>query len=91
MKADLLAKAVAYNKPNDWRFLDLLKSANLYGLVSGSGQHATVSLEKIGQDIIARRCRIERMLCSRRFATSKILERSTTFIDQSEYPKTSIS
>ena len=53
MKADLLARAVGYNKPNDWRFLDLLKSANLYGLVSGSGQHATVSLEKIGQDVVA--------------------------------------
>lgn len=53
MKADLLAHAVGFNKPNDWRFLDLLKSANLYGLVSGSGQHATVSLAKIGQDVVA--------------------------------------
>ncbi|MCE9544867.1 MAG: hypothetical protein K8T25_05020 [Planctomycetia bacterium] len=53
MKADLLARAVAYNQPNDWRFLNLLRSANLYGLVSGTGQHATVSLEKIGQDVVA--------------------------------------
>jgi hypothetical protein len=53
MKADLLAKAVGFNKPNDWRFLDLVKSANLYGLCSGSGKTATVSLEKIGRDVVA--------------------------------------
>ncbi len=47
-----LAKAVGYNKP-DWRFLDLLRSANLYGLVSGSGASARISLQKLGQDIIA--------------------------------------
>jgi hypothetical protein len=53
MKADLLVKAVGLNKPNDWRYLDLVKSSNLYGLVSGSGEKATVSLEKIGQDVVA--------------------------------------
>src|SRR5256885_1893582 len=44
MSADLLVRAVGYKKSSDWRFLDLLKSANLYGLVSGTGQHATVRL-----------------------------------------------
>ncbi|MDE2038439.1 MAG: hypothetical protein KGO96_02850 [Elusimicrobia bacterium] len=53
MKADQLVKAVGYNKSNDWRFLDLLRSANQYGLVLGSGAAATVSIESIGQDIIA--------------------------------------
>lgn len=53
IKADLLANAVGYNKPTDWRFLDLLKSANLYGLVSGTGAKATVKLEKIGEDVVA--------------------------------------
>jgi hypothetical protein len=53
MKADVLAKAVGYRQPQDWRFLDLLRSANQYGLVSGSGANATVSLEKIGQDVVA--------------------------------------
>jgi hypothetical protein len=53
MKADLLVKAIGFNKPNDWRFKNLLKSANLYGLVSGSGEKATVSLAKIGQDVVA--------------------------------------
>jgi len=53
MRADLLAKAVGFNRSDDWRFLDLLKSANMYGLVAGSGAKATVSLEKIGQDVVA--------------------------------------
>ncbi|MBX3398346.1 MAG: hypothetical protein KF873_06360 [Gemmataceae bacterium] len=53
MPADQLVKAVGYNKPTDWRFLDLLRSANLYGLVTGTGQNATVSIAKIGQDVVA--------------------------------------
>ncbi|MCH7883496.1 hypothetical protein IIA95_03735 [Patescibacteria group bacterium] len=28
MKADMLVKAIGFLKPNDWRFLDILKSAN---------------------------------------------------------------
>lgn len=53
IQADLLAKAVGFYQPNDWRFLDLLKAANMYGLVSGTGAAAVVSLEKIGQDVVA--------------------------------------
>lgn len=53
MKADFLVKAVGFKKSNDWRFLDLLKSANLYGLVEGSGPTAQVSMTSIGSDIIA--------------------------------------
>jgi hypothetical protein len=53
MPASILAKAVGFNRSNDWRFRRLLKSANSYGLVSGSGATATVSLAKIGQDIVA--------------------------------------
>lgn len=53
MAAADVAKAVGYRQPNDWRFLDLLRSANLYGIVDGSGQAATVSLQKNGQDIVA--------------------------------------
>ncbi len=52
MPASQLAKAVGYHKPNDWRFLDLLRSANQYGLVSGAGANATVRMEKLGQDIV---------------------------------------
>ena len=53
MRADMLARAVGFNQPIDWRFQDLLKAARMYGLVSGSGATATVGLEKIGQDIVA--------------------------------------
>src|SRR2546425_5581143 len=53
MPADMLVKAVGFKKANDWRFLDLLRSANQYGLVSGSGERATVKLEQIGKDIVA--------------------------------------
>src|SRR5579862_2801205 len=53
MHASDLSKALGYNLPNDWRYLDLLKSANLYGLVNGTGQSAIVNLEKLGQDIVA--------------------------------------
>lgn len=52
MRAADLTKAVGFKRANDWRFLDLLRSANQYGLVSGSGQTALVRMEKLGQDII---------------------------------------
>lgn len=53
LDAETLAKYVGFRKPNDWRFLDLLRSANQYGLVEGSGEKATVELKKIGTDIVA--------------------------------------
>lgn len=53
MKPDMLSKAVGYNSTSDWRFLDLLRSANLYGLVEGRGKTAPVSLTEIGQDVVA--------------------------------------
>ncbi|MFZ3065465.1 MAG: hypothetical protein WA277_09305 [Nitrospirota bacterium] len=52
-KAEDLVKAVGFNKENDWRFLDLLKSSAQYGLTSGTGQTATVGLEKLGEDILS--------------------------------------
>lgn len=53
IKPDMLSKAVGYNSTSDWRFLDLLRSANQYGLVTGSGKISTVSLTDIGQDVVA--------------------------------------
>jgi hypothetical protein len=53
MKSDMLVKAVGYSTVNDWRYLELLRSANQYGIVEGSGRHATVKLSEIGQDIVA--------------------------------------
>src|SRR5712691_5335960 len=52
MKADVLCKAVGFRQP-DWRFLELLRSANQYGIVEGSGAAATVKLTQLGQDIVA--------------------------------------
>lgn len=53
MKSDVLVKAVGFNSTSDWRFLDLLRSANLYGLVEGSGKMAAVSITAVGSDVIA--------------------------------------
>jgi hypothetical protein len=53
LKPDVLAKAVGFNSTSDWRFLDLLRSANQYGLVSGTGKISSVSLTDIGQDVVA--------------------------------------
>jgi hypothetical protein len=52
-KAGDLVKAVGFNKETDWRFLNLLKSGVLYGITSGSGETATVRLEKLGEDIVS--------------------------------------
>jgi hypothetical protein len=52
-KAEDLVKAVGFHKANDWRFQDLLKSAALYGLTTGSGPASTVSLQKLGEDIVS--------------------------------------
>lgn len=53
MKPEILAKAVGYNSMADWRFLDLLRSASLYGLVTSSGKINPVGLTEIGQDVVA--------------------------------------
>src|SRR4030042_6465985 len=52
-RAEDLVKAVGFNKSNDWRFQDLLKSGSLYGITSGSGATALVKLEKLGEDIVS--------------------------------------
>jgi hypothetical protein len=53
MSASDLAKAVGFRQPQDWRFLELLRSANQYGLVHGTGATARVALQKAGEDIVA--------------------------------------
>jgi hypothetical protein len=53
MPAQDLAAAVGFRMASDWRFTDLLKSANLYGLVSGTGATASISLTPLGQDVVA--------------------------------------
>lgn len=53
MPAPDLAIAVGFRQSNDWRFLDLLRSANQYGLVTGTGASASIHLAKTGQDVVA--------------------------------------
>ena len=43
MPAKDLAVAVGFRQPQDWRFLDLLRAANQYGLVTGTGPTASRS------------------------------------------------
>lgn len=52
-KAENLVKLAGYNKPNDWRFLVLLRSCNQYGLTTGAGEKAVISLTPLSQDILA--------------------------------------
>lgn len=53
MPAPDLVKAVGFRQVSDWRFGDLVRSANQYGLVSGTGATASVSLTELGQDVVA--------------------------------------
>jgi len=53
MPAKDVATAVGFRQAHDWRFLDLLRSANQYGLVTGSGSSALIHLAKPGQDVVA--------------------------------------
>jgi hypothetical protein len=53
MPAQAIAVAVGFRQSSDWRFLDLLRSANQYGLVTGTGATATIHLAKLGQDVVA--------------------------------------
>jgi hypothetical protein len=46
-----LATAVGFRLSNDWRFQDLIRSADQYGLVERSG--GNISLTKLGQDVVA--------------------------------------
>jgi len=47
-----IAKAVGFRQANDWRFKDLLRSANQYGLVFASGA-SKIILDAIGEFIVA--------------------------------------
>ena len=53
MHASDLARVFGFKLSSDWRFLEILRSANQYGLISGTGAKATISLEKLAQDIVA--------------------------------------
>ncbi len=52
MKADVLCKAVGFRQP-DWRFLELLKSANQYGIVKVLEPRRPCGSNRVGQDVVA--------------------------------------
>ncbi len=45
-------KAVGFHQPGDWRFQELMRSANLYGLIKWAGATKSVEGTKIGTDIV---------------------------------------
>jgi len=53
IRAEHLAPMLGFRKALDWRFTDILRSANQYGITEGTGITATVSLTHIGRDIVA--------------------------------------
>jgi hypothetical protein len=53
MPAQDVAVAVGFRQAADWRFLDLLRSANQYGLITGTSPSVPIHLAKIGQDVVA--------------------------------------
>lgn len=53
LKSADFAPLLGFKRVQDWRYLEILRSANQYGLVQGSGSAATVELTTLGQDIVA--------------------------------------
>jgi hypothetical protein len=43
LRSEDLAPMVGYRRSGDWRYLDLLRAANQYGLVTGSGTTVSVA------------------------------------------------
>ena len=92
MPAQDVAIAVGFKQSSDWRFLDLLRSANQYGLVTGSGAAATVSLAPLGQDIVAPSSPSQwSAALLRSFRSVKEFEPVERHYGASAYPKTSSS
>ena len=53
LKSADFAPLLGFKRVQDWRYLELLRSANQYGLVEGSGSAVTIELTSLGQDIVA--------------------------------------
>jgi hypothetical protein len=60
MDAEELPPLVGFRKVSDWRYQQLVRSANQYDLVDGSGTTGKVSITEIGSDIVAPSSPIER-------------------------------
>jgi len=52
-EAPQIAKAIGFNKARDWRFLDLLRASNQYGLTEGTGARTFISLDPIGENVVS--------------------------------------
>lgn len=48
-----IVKLVGFNKVTDWRFKNLLRSANLYGLTTGTGEKALIEPTPLSADILS--------------------------------------
>ena len=48
-----LVGLVGFRQTNDWRFLDLARSANQYGIVKWTGAAAPISMTELGENIVA--------------------------------------
>jgi acyl carrier protein len=53
LQPDMLARALGYRQRRDWRFRELLRSANQYGLVQGTSSSRVVGIEKLGEDVVS--------------------------------------
>ena len=89
MPARDLSVAVGFRQPQDWRYLDLLRSANQYGLVTGTGPTATIHLAKLGKTSLHRVHQASVLRpCSRHFEVLRILRPSRSSMEESGYPRT---
>jgi hypothetical protein len=80
IRAEHLAPMLSFRKAADWRFTDILRSANQYGIIEGTGSTATVSLTEIGRDIVAPSSPVQRQA-----ALVKALENVELFRKVSEF------
>lgn len=88
MPADMLVKAVGLHQPDDWRFLDLLRSAALFGITSGTGVKSDVELTPLGRDIVAPASPNERTLAlSRAFEKVDVFNKVAAYYKGKPYPE----
>lgn len=53
LEPSILARELGYRLPRDWRFRELLRSANQYGLVQGHWSARAVLIQKLGEDVVS--------------------------------------
>jgi hypothetical protein len=92
LKAADFAPLLGFKRVQDWRYQDLLRSANQYGLVQGSGRAATIELTHSGRTSSRRVHPVsDRKRSWRRSTTSTYSKTSPPFTLGSAFPRTSFS